>query len=35
MLDSEEPVITLKVLTGEIYDSLTRANPKEMINHLN
>ena len=35
MLDSEDPETTLKVLTGETYDSLTRANLEEMIDHLN
>ena len=35
MLDSEKQDTILKVLTGETYDSLTRANSEEMINHLN
>ena len=35
MLDSEEPETTLKVLTGETYDSLPSADLEEMINHLN
>ena len=33
MPDSEEPKTTLNILTGETYDSLTRANLEEMINH--
>ena len=35
MLDSEEPETTLKVLTGGTYDSLIRANPEGIIDHLN
>ena len=35
MLDSEEPETTWKVLAGEIFNSLNRANPEEMIDHFN
>ena len=35
MLDSEEQETTLKVLTGESYDSFTRSNLEGMTNHLN
>ena len=35
MLDSKEQESTLKVLMGETYDSLTRANSEEIIDHLN
>ena len=35
MLKSEEQETILKVIAGETYDSLTRANLEEMINHLN
>ena len=35
MLDSEELDTTFKVLTVETNDILTRANPEEILNHLN
>ena len=35
MLDSEQQETTLKVLTGETYDSLSRANLEKIIDHLN